>query len=276
MSGFLLMLVCVYCRLYMVGNHIFMTEEQLLFSRAMRRLFPWKTCKTAPRPQVSITSCKTNSKVSSNVQVWSGRIELQRNLNKPKYAFNAMVHSLNEINGQYHKVSVVQSLCPQNQFQAWVFDLVTKPHFEMVMVAVICLNILCMTVESYDQSILAEEVLYFLHFSFIIIFLLEFVIKVIALRKHYFQDYWNVADFIILVMCIAGKLFSCLTSLSICCYTFKRIRNISIVRLKLNILDFETLEDKNRCSDTSYYLQGTKSTLEKEGQGAPAVSYQVC
>lgn len=275
MLGSLLILVCVYCRLYMLGNHIFMTEEQLLLSRAMRRLFPWKTCKTVPRPQVSITSCKTNSKVSSNVQVWSGRIELQNNLNKPKYAFNAMVHGLNEINGQYHKVSVVQSLCPQNQFQAWVFDLVTKPHFEMVMVAVICLNILCMAVESDDQSMLAVEVLYFLHFSFLIIFLLEFVIKVIALRKHYFQDYWNVADFIILVTCIAGKLFSCLTSLS-CCYTFKRIRNISIVRLKLNILDFETLEDKNRCSDTSYYLQGTKLTLEKEGQGAPAVSYQVC
>lgn len=130
----------------MLGNHIFMTEEQLLLSRAMRRLFPWKTCKTVPRPQ--------------------------------------------------------------NQFQAWVFDLVTKPHFEMVMVAVICLNILCMAVESDDQSMLAVEVLYFLHFSFLIIFLLEFVIKVIALRKHYFQDYWNVADFIILVMCIAGVFIS--------------------------------------------------------------------
>lgn len=37
----------------MVGNHIFMTEEQVLLSRAMRRLFPWKTCKNVSRPQVS-------------------------------------------------------------------------------------------------------------------------------------------------------------------------------------------------------------------------------
>lgn len=145
----------------------------------------------------------------------------------------------------------------------------------MVMVAVILLNLMCMVVESSDQTLRKEEVLEFLHFSFIIIFLLEFVVKVVALRKHYFRDYWNVADFIILIMSIVGKLFSCLTSLS-CCYTFKGIRNISIVGLKLNILDFETLEDENRCSDTSYCLHGTKLILEKEGQGAPAVHYQVC
>lgn len=143
------------------------------------------------------------------------------------------------------------------------------------MVAVICLNLLCMAVESYDQSIWADEVLYFLNFSFIIIFLLEFIIKVIALRKHYFKDYWNVADFIILILSIAGKLFSCLTSLS-CCYTFKRIRNIYVVRLKINNLDFETLEGKSPCSNTPYYQYGTKLMLKKEGQGPQAVSDQVC
>lgn len=99
----------------------------------------------------------------------------------------------------------MQSLCPQNQCQAWLFDLVTKPCFEMVMVAIICLNVLCLAVESYDQSMEAEEVLYWLHFSFIFIFLLEFVVKVIALRKYYFKDYWNITDFMIVVTSFVGK-----------------------------------------------------------------------
>lgn len=37
-----------------------MTEDQVLLSRAMRRLLPMKTQKTVPRPQVGVMSCRTN------------------------------------------------------------------------------------------------------------------------------------------------------------------------------------------------------------------------
>lgn len=79
----------------------------------------------------------------------------------------------------------------------------------MVMVAVICLNVLCLAVESQDQSMVAEEVLHWLNLSFIAIFLLEFIVKVIALRKYYFKDYWNITDFIIVVLSIFGKFSHC-------------------------------------------------------------------
>lgn len=105
--------------------------------------------------------------------------------------------------------SIVQSLCPQNQCQARLFDLVTKPCFEFVMVVVICLNVVCMMVESHDLSIEAEHNLYWLHFSFIIIFFVEFVVKVIALRKHYFHDVWNIIDFVVLIITITGKFSHC-------------------------------------------------------------------
>lgn len=75
----------------------------------------------------------------------------------------------------------------------------------MIMVAVICLNVLCLAVESYDQSMEAEEALHWVHFTFILIFLLEFIVKVIALRKYYFKDYWNIIDFSIVVLSIIGK-----------------------------------------------------------------------
>lgn len=105
--------------------------------------------------------------------------------------------------------SIVQSLCPQNQCQAWVFDLVTNPCFEFVMVVVICLNLLCVMVETHDQSLEAEHLLHWLLFSFIIIFLVEFVVKVIALRKHYFYDGWNIIDFVVLIITITGKFSHC-------------------------------------------------------------------
>lgn len=75
----------------------------------------------------------------------------------------------------------------------------------MVMVAIICLNVLCLAVEAYDHSWKTHLALHWLDFIFILIFILEFIVKVIALRKYYFKDYWNVSDFIIVIFSIAGK-----------------------------------------------------------------------
>lgn len=108
-----------------------------------------------------------------------------------------------------HLFNIAKSLCPQNRCQAWVFDLVTKPCFEFVMVVVICLNMVCMMADTYDISMEAEHSLYWLNFSFIIIFFVEFVVKVIALRKHYFYDGWNITDFVVLIIIISGKFSHC-------------------------------------------------------------------
>lgn len=135
---------------------------------------------------------------------------------------------LNRIHGPDRNICVVPSLCPQNRCQARLFDLVTKPYYEMVMVAVICLNVLCLAVETYDDSAEKYMALQWLNFVFILIFILEFVVKVIALRKHYFQDYWNVTDFIIVVLSVVGKFFACFTSPS-CFYISQRISIIIFV-----------------------------------------------
>ncbi|XP_062246667.1 sodium channel protein type 4 subunit alpha B-like isoform X1 [Platichthys flesus] len=93
---------------------------------------------------------------------------------------------------------------PLNQCQARLFDLVTQLSFEVVMVLVICLNMVTLMVETDEQSEGKEKVLFYIHFVFIIIFLTEFLLKIIALRQHYYCDCLNVLDFVVIFTSIVG------------------------------------------------------------------------
>ncbi|XP_059190594.1 sodium channel protein type 4 subunit alpha B-like isoform X2 [Centropristis striata] len=93
---------------------------------------------------------------------------------------------------------------PQNCCQARLFDLVTKPYFEVFMLVMICLNMVILMMETDNQSYEKDEILYWFHFSFILIFLIEFLLKIIALRRHYFNSSLNVLDFVVLITSILG------------------------------------------------------------------------
>ncbi|XP_035521240.1 sodium channel protein type 4 subunit alpha B-like [Morone saxatilis] len=97
---------------------------------------------------------------------------------------------------------------PQNQCQALLFDLVTRPCFEVVMVVLICLNIVALMVETDEQSVQKNEILYWIQFVFLIIFFIEFILKIIALRRYYFSDCRNVIDFVILIVLIMSLFFA--------------------------------------------------------------------
>lgn len=75
------------------------------------------------------------------------------------------------------------------------------------MVALICLNVVLLMVESMDGTHLMEDVLHWLHFIYLLIFLIEFILKIVGLRQHYFKDGWNIIDFIVLLIQIIGKFF---------------------------------------------------------------------
>lgn len=96
---------------------------------------------------------------------------------------------------------------PQNKCQAGVFDLVNSPYYEVVMVVLICLSVVLLMMEGVDESYTMEEILHWIHFFFIIIFLIECILKIIAFRQHYFKDGWNIIDFIILLIQIIGKFY---------------------------------------------------------------------
>ncbi|KAM9352422.1 sodium channel protein type 4 subunit alpha B-like [Symphorus nematophorus] len=93
---------------------------------------------------------------------------------------------------------------PQNRCLARFCDLVSNPYYEVLMVVVICLNVVVLMLPSAEDSHRTDEVLYFLEFSFILIFLIEFLVKIVAFRQHYFTDGWNVVDFVVLLVSIIG------------------------------------------------------------------------
>lgn len=93
---------------------------------------------------------------------------------------------------------------PQNPCQARLFDLVTHPYYEVFMVVLICLNVVTLMTHTYDSSYHHEVIVQWLRFIFIIIFLTEVILKVIALRQHYFSDGWNIIDFVVIIASIIG------------------------------------------------------------------------
>lgn len=81
----------------------------------------------------------------------------------------------------------------------------TKPCFEVFMVVVICLNLVTLMLETDSMSHQTDVILYWIHMVFILIFLTEFIVKIIALRKYYFKDCLNVLDFVVIIFSIGGE-----------------------------------------------------------------------
>ncbi|KAM9409072.1 sodium channel protein type 4 subunit alpha B-like isoform 2-T3 [Pholidichthys leucotaenia] len=93
---------------------------------------------------------------------------------------------------------------PENWFQGLVFDFVTKRFFDIFIKVLICLYMVIMMVETYEQSWEKETILYWVHLVFIVIFTSECTLKIIALRQHYFAVGWNIFDFVVILLSILG------------------------------------------------------------------------
>ncbi|XP_031414294.1 sodium channel, voltage-gated, type I-like, alpha isoform X2 [Clupea harengus] len=93
---------------------------------------------------------------------------------------------------------------PSNMIQGFVFDLITKQGFDILIMVLICLNMVTMMVETEDQSDEKTEVLNTINLVFIALFSSECVLKMIALRHYYFTVSWNVFDFIVVILSVVG------------------------------------------------------------------------
>ncbi|CAG05621.1 unnamed protein product, partial [Tetraodon nigroviridis] len=96
---------------------------------------------------------------------------------------------------------------PQNKCQAGVFDVMNTSCYEIVMAALICLNVLLLVLETVDTTETMYTALHWIYFIFIIIFLLECIFKLVAFRQHYFKDGWNILDFVVVLLQILGKFY---------------------------------------------------------------------
>ncbi|XP_062858689.1 sodium channel protein type 4 subunit alpha A [Trichomycterus rosablanca] len=97
---------------------------------------------------------------------------------------------------------------PANKLQGMVFDFISQQIFDIFIMVLICLNMVTMMVETDDQSDEKEHVLYQINLVFIVVFTSECFLKIIALRQYFFTMGWNVFDFIVVILSIAGLMLS--------------------------------------------------------------------
>lgn len=93
----------------------------------------------------------------------------------------------------------------QNTFQGFLFDLVSKQAFDIIIMLLIILNMVTMMVETDEQSPGIEFILYYINLAFIVIFTSECTLKILALRCYYFTVSWNIFDFVVVILSIVGK-----------------------------------------------------------------------
>ncbi|XP_063815536.1 sodium channel protein type 4 subunit alpha isoform X2 [Pseudophryne corroboree] len=97
---------------------------------------------------------------------------------------------------------------PENPVQGVVFDFISKQAFDIVIMILICLNMVTMMIETDDQSQQKIDILFNINLVFIVIFTAECVLKMFALRYYFFTIGWNIFDFVVVILSIAGIVLS--------------------------------------------------------------------
>ncbi|KAM4624011.1 LOW QUALITY PROTEIN: sodium channel protein type 4 subunit alpha A [Polymixia lowei] len=97
---------------------------------------------------------------------------------------------------------------PTNLIQGVVFDFISQQFFDIFIMVLICLNMVTMMVETDNQSAEKEDFLFKINLAFIIVFTGECTLKMFALRHYFFTNGWNIFDFIVVILSIAGTMLS--------------------------------------------------------------------
>ncbi|NXG29604.1 SCN5A protein, partial [Dromaius novaehollandiae] len=97
---------------------------------------------------------------------------------------------------------------PLNKYQGFLFDIVTRQAFDVIIMILICLNMITMMVETDDQSETKTYVLNKINILFVAIFTAECVLKLVALRQYYFSNAWNIFDLVVVIMSLVALLLS--------------------------------------------------------------------
>lgn len=93
----------------------------------------------------------------------------------------------------------------KNKFQGMLYDLVNQQAFDIIIMILICLNMVTMMVETDNQSDTKINILFQVNLIFIVIFTAECFLKMIALRYYFFTVGWNIFDFVVVILSIAGE-----------------------------------------------------------------------
>ena len=95
----------------------------------------------------------------------------------------------------------------QFKLQAIIFDVTTNKKFDMIIMLFIAMNMIIMSLDQYKQNQTYSLILERLNLFFIVIFTTECLLKIFALRWHYFKEPWNMFDFVVVILSILGNIF---------------------------------------------------------------------
>ena len=85
----------------------------------------------------------------------------------------------------------------KNCLRSYSIKITQSQYFESIIMVFILLNTLVMAMTWFDQPEWVGTMTQTFNLVFMCVFTMEAVIKIIALRCHYFKDGWNIFDFII-------------------------------------------------------------------------------
>ncbi len=116
-----------------------------------------------------------------------------------------------------------------------------------------------------DQLLEANNTIYIIELCILGIFSIEIILHLIAFCKVYFEDYWNIFDFIIIILSIAFVLLDMLTTNSILSAVLKirgifRLLRIFLLMRKLNTLRVKKDMSKRQLTNNGYDI---RSPLER-------------
>ncbi|CAJ1080118.1 sodium channel protein type 4 subunit alpha A [Xyrichtys novacula] len=137
------------------------------------------------------------------------------NFNQQKKKINKDIFMTEEQKKYYDAMKKLGSKKPQkpiprptNPIQGMVFDFISQQFFDIFIMVLICLNMVTMMVETDNQSAEKEDFLFKVNVAFIIVFTGECMLKLIALRQYFFTNGWNIFDFVVVILSIAGTMLS--------------------------------------------------------------------
>ncbi|KAM9828681.1 voltage-dependent L-type calcium channel subunit alpha-1D-like [Syngnathus typhle] len=98
------------------------------------------------------------------------------------------------------KAQPIKIYIPKNPSQLKFWKIINSSQFEYVMFVLILGNTLTLAVQHYEQSKMFTSIMDILNMIFTVVFTIEMIIKLLALRvHHYFIDPWNSFDALIVV-----------------------------------------------------------------------------
>ncbi|KAI4884014.1 hypothetical protein NFI96_019525 [Prochilodus magdalenae] len=87
----------------------------------------------------------------------------------------------------------------------YIYELCSSHYLDLFITFIICINVVTMSMEHYNQPLYLEEALKYCNYVFTIFFILEALLKLVAFGiRRFFKDRWNQLDMAIVLLSIMG------------------------------------------------------------------------